>query len=197
MEIDERNAFLRAVEKLLGAPASFQSEGAARIMTTSLRGRQMDIGTNGAMLWINCDFVWPNLREDALFMCAPHGSYLRAKMIEDGDIPATTGDLRFDNAYLLLGPGGAGLAGELNKELRSVLLDFADLWPAFRLYEVVFGEPPRHRPHIHVTPVLRDEPDFVGAVPMGTQRFTPEYCAIAADRTAALANALDAHLADD
>jgi hypothetical protein len=191
----ELEAFQHEVEQHLGVSGTLTAFGVSRVLHVDLRGRHVDIGTNGSYLWVIADLRWTNFPEGALLSYAPEDSYRRGKMMEDGSIPAETGEPSFDHAYLLLGLGAAEAAAALPAQVRVALLEFADLRPEIRGQEIG-GDPLRavRRVHIRSEPDLRANPHSSYFVRLGTEHFTPEHAATTAQRLTKCAEALEAGL---
>ena len=191
----ELEAFHHEVEQHLGVRGEIVAFGVSRTLRLDLRGRHVEVGTNGSYLWVTADLRWDAFPESALLTCAPEGSYNRAKALEDGTIPAKTGDPSFDQTYLLLGGAADAIAAALTPQARRVLLEFADLRP--ELQGTDFGaDPPKaaRRVHLRCEPDLRLTGHGSSFVRLGAERFTPEHAVGVAERLTACAERLEAAL---
>jgi hypothetical protein len=107
--------------------------------------------------------------EDAEIHWAPADSYVRAKLLEDGTHPASSGNDRFDAEFLLLGSGASRLAEQLTLAVEDALLRHAEQHPTIRWLRV---PELRRALHIHAQPSLQSS-FRPGGVPIGTELFTP------------------------
>jgi hypothetical protein len=191
----ELEAFHREVEQHLGVTGELVAFGVSRTLRLDLRGRHVEVGTNGSYLWVTADLRWDTFPESTLLTYAPEDSYNRAKMLEDGSIPVKTGDPAFDRAYLLLGGAADAVAAALTPQARRVLLEFADLRPEVRGTD--FGGDPlkvAHRVHVRSEPDLRLTGYGSSFVRLGTERFTPEHAVAVVERLTTCAERLEAIL---
>jgi hypothetical protein len=196
VNVQELLAFQHEVEQHLGATGDIVSFGVSKILRLGLRGRCVDIGTNGSYLWLTADLRWDGFPEGALLAYAPEGSYRRAKMLEGSPDPVMTGDQQFDKTYLLLGSGATQVMAAISAEVRRTLLESIDLRPEIRGVEIG-GEPIKATRRVHI----RSEPDLSvngrgsSYVELGAERFTPKHAAEVAQRLTTSAERLEEALA--
>jgi hypothetical protein len=192
MSDEARITFLQQIAAALGQEPAIEAWGASQRLRLVDAGRSTDVCTNGAMFWIDCDVSWPEYRRDVILAHAPLESYLRAKLPEEGEEPAQSGDRAFDDAFVILGPGAQELVSAIGPALRRTFVEFADVHPILRTQQLVSGGL-IERVHIHAEPRLYEEPYQAGGVALGTQRFTSAHCAVHVRRTILLAKAIETH----
>jgi len=151
------------------------------------------VGTNGSTLWLEADLGWPDFPEDATIIYAPVNSYMRSKLLESSPAAITTGDVAFDEAYLVGAKNIPDLLKRLSGKARETLLEYAELHLAISGFELK-GMPPQiiRRVYVSSRPDVRDDEESSIFVELDTQRFTPEQCATWATQLVQLVTRLEA-----
>jgi len=175
---DLHTGWLLSVVDCLG-PKAARPLVSGQLLTLEVSGWGLEVAC-GADFSIRSRVYWPHLPPDGFVVLAPLGSYSRAKWLESGLDPIVTGDMGFDNAYLVLGGQQARqtAAPQLTASIRRALLDAASLNVSIGLDAApgVMSDTPYRRLRSH--PDIRATPDSSLFVTIGQQRFTPEYCVV-------------------
>jgi hypothetical protein len=182
----EVEAFLSEVGSELGVKMEVSEFGVSRILRCIVEGRSLSIGTGGSDYWVSADVLWPTFPRVTGICWAPEESYIRAKLLEDGTSPPSTGDAAFDGTYLLLGDGATELSHNLTAEVRRAFLEHESIHPGVKWLDMTLMH---EHLHVEARPPVRSGNDRWPR--LGEGQFTAKLAAGSLLRAASLASKIE------